>query len=133
MKYRDIKLLSELSIKGVRIAALYAACFSLVQLSMTAAADELNDPTRPPLLSHPVAKAAPVAVQRLTAVLFSEDRRVAVIDGHVLREGDRVGNAIIKQITNDSVTLNRTGRTEVMRLPKSTLQIKSSSAVESRP
>jgi hypothetical protein len=66
-------------------------------------------------------------------VLFSAERRVAVIDGKPVREGDHIADAVVTRITSDTVTLTKSQRAEVLRLPKATLSIKTKSAMENRP
>jgi MSHA biogenesis protein MshK len=118
-------------IKAIQVVAI-SAMLSLLSMNVDAAS--LNDPTRPPM-SRPVIKtqASAPAGARLTAVLFSDERRVAVIDGKPVREGDRIADAVVTRITSDTVTLTKSQRAEVLRLPKATLSIKTKSAMENRP
>jgi MSHA biogenesis protein MshK len=81
-------------------------------------ADTLVDPTRPanaPTKSTAVRGAEPVSL--LTAVFKSGDRRVAVLDGRVVKNGDRIGDIVIQEILADSVRYTRAGRVEIARLP----------------
>jgi MSHA biogenesis protein MshK len=108
----------------------------LLMPSAFVVAASLNDPMRPPMSSPRAAiKSAPSAPAgaRLTAVLFSQNRRVAIVDGKAVREGERISDAVVATITHDTVTLTRANRAEVLRLPKTTLPIKAKSAVESLP
>ena len=92
----------------------------------------MTDPTRPPIAVKQTAKTSKESPRTtlLSAVLFSDDRRVAVIDGRVLREGDRVGDAVVTEIFADGVKLARGGHVQVMRLPKSVASIKLNAAAE---
>jgi MSHA biogenesis protein MshK len=83
-----------------------------------AKADTLIDPTRP---ANAPAKATAIRgvepVSQLTAIFKSGDRRVAVLDGRVVKSGDRIGDLVIQEISADSVRYTRAGRVEIARLP----------------
>jgi MSHA biogenesis protein MshK len=84
-----------------------------------ARADTLIDPTRPanaPAKATAVRGVEPVSL--LTAVFKSGDRRVAVLDGRVVKDGDRIGDIVIQEISADSVRYTRAGRVAIARLPK---------------
>ena len=86
------------------------------------------DPTRPPsVMTAPVvlpggAYAAPRAERRapeLQSILVSlrpGGRRVAVIDGKTVRQGQRVGDAVLVAIGSTEVVLRRGGKTETIKL-----------------
>ena len=87
----------------------------------------LSDPTRPPAsLIAPVRTtdgviAAPAVrpEPRLQSVLVSlrpGGRRIAVIDGKMVREGQRVGDAVVVSIRAKEVELRRAGRTQTIKL-----------------
>ncbi len=81
-----------------------AAIIGLV-LATAAGAAGLVDPTRPPA---PRASAIPAEGEegyRLTSILVAPDRRIAVINGHVVRVGDRVADAQVVGITLTRVQL----------------------------
>jgi len=83
-----------------------------------AKADTLIDPTRPasaPTKSAVVRAAEPVS--QLTAIFKSGDRRVAVLDGRVVKDGDHIGDIVIQEISADRVRYTRAGRVEIARLP----------------
>lgn len=80
-----------------------------------AGADVLHDPMRP------FAPRTPGEVTRktesgyaLSAILYSADRRVAVVNGEAVSEGDRVGAARIRRIARGEVELELDGR--ILRL-----------------
>lgn len=76
-------------------------------------AEALRDPTRPPQPQTPAATAQAPLDMSLDSILTSDDRRVAVINGQAVREGDHIGNARVQRIGQDRVLLriNRTTRT----------------------
>lgn len=84
----------------------------------------LRDPTRPPaVLSAPAAMpgraASSAPQQQLQSVLISlraGGRRVAVIDGKTLREGDRVDGALVESIRPTEVVLRRGNQRQVLKL-----------------
>lgn len=84
-------------------------------------AHALQDPTRPPGPQAAVASAAPERSLALDSILFSKDRRVAVIEGEALREGQGFDNVRVIRIFADRVVVTDNGRERVLyleRLPK---------------
>jgi len=97
-------------------------------------AQAIADPMRPPVVvstvqgpRHSGAPSGP----RLTAVFFNGTRRVAVIDGKVVGEGDSLNGSTVTEIFIDGVRLTRAGQAQTMRLPKTTVPVKTRAAVES--
>jgi MSHA biogenesis protein MshK len=82
----------------------------------------LPDPTRPPAaMSAPVAPAGEAAstgpqVQSILVSLRPGGRRIAVIDGKMLREGARVGDAVIESIHQTEVVLRKGKHKQVLKL-----------------
>lgn len=83
----------------------FATTLLLTLLACCAAAAGLVDPTRPPTLHEAGEVAEPAAAARLTAVLVSPERRIATLDGRVVRVGDRVGDARVVAISLTGVRL----------------------------
>ncbi len=79
-----------------------------------AAGESLRDPTRP--YSAKVARPADPARFVVTAVFVSEDRRVAIVNGQRVVEGDLVGGATIVEILRNQVRLNLNGQEITTRL-----------------
>ena len=77
----------------------------LVCIAHTAYA--LNDPTRPSTFKS--AKVASKALN-LESILISDERKVAVINGSVVAEGERVGVAEIVAINKDGVDVSSGGK-----------------------
>lgn len=73
----------------------------------------LPDPTRPTL---PGAAASAGPGYRLESILVSPVRRQAVIDGHLVQVGDRVGHAVVLRIDPETVWLRGKGRPFGLRL-----------------
>lgn len=81
---------------------------------------ELGDPTRPPDYKKqaelPRAAAAAAEKWALTSVLISPRRRVAVVNGQAVQEGDTVGSSRIVRIRTSEVLLQRGGDRFVVSL-----------------
>jgi MSHA biogenesis protein MshK len=88
--------------------------------SQAALAQALADPMRPPATPAPSpaegAADAEKAAARLQSVLISPARRVAVIDGRVVRLGERVGDARLVAISESQVVLQRANGRETLKL-----------------
>jgi len=84
----------------------------------------LTDPTRPPAVmtvpgagsgAEPAAPAAP----RLQSILVSREpggRRVAVINGEMVRQGMKVGDAVVERVGETEVVLRRGKTRETLKL-----------------
>lgn len=109
-----------MSIKNRDARILLQAMLALLLNISCAHADTLVDPTRP--VSVPTRSASPVRVieqaSRVTAIFQFGERRVAVLDGRVVKAGDRIGDIVVQEILSDGVRLLHAGRVEIARLPK---------------
>lgn len=83
----------------------------------------LHDPTRPtdPALYFGTGNAGGWTLQ---SILFSDDRRIAIINGKRVREGERVGSARVTRIRNSQVVLKTRGRTLKLQLRSDTVKIR---------
>ena len=93
----------------------------LAVLAAGAAAQTVQDPTRPPaqLLRPSAAGAAVAHAPQLQSILIGRaagGRRVAVIDGDTVRVGDVVHGARVVAIAPADVTLQRGGQRSVLKL-----------------
>lgn len=85
-------------------------------------AQELPDPTRPPLEAGlPQAAGmelpkAPVLPQLQSVLIGARGREVAVIDGQTVRKGEKFEGAVLVKVSKDSVILRRSGKDLVLRL-----------------
>lgn len=100
-----------------------AGALALALLAAPLAAQTLSDPTQPPaaaMLAPARAGDAPApAAPGLQSVLISGNaggRKVAVINGQVVRLGERFGGATVVGIGPNSVTLRRGKALETMKL-----------------
>ena len=75
-----------------------------------AAEPALDDPTRPSHVRQPSAeRAVPAPSWRVESILVSSGRRLAVINGRVVAENDRVGGARVVEILPYEVTIEYRG------------------------
>lgn len=96
-------------------AAIGAHAALLVCSVQPALAEGLRDPMQPPIARTAKPHAAPQAL-RLEAILVDGERRIAVVDGKVVRAGERVGAAVITAIGADRIEYSRDGRTHTATL-----------------
>jgi MSHA biogenesis protein MshK len=87
----------------------------LLSMSAKAAADRLADPTRPPQASDASASPSQEGV-RVEAVLRSKERDLAIVNGKIVRAGDRVGGVQIEAILVDGIRYVRDGQVHIARL-----------------
>ncbi|MES2318326.1 MAG: MSHA biogenesis protein MshK [Pseudomonadota bacterium] len=98
----------------------------LVAAGMASAQDSgLADPTRPPAslsapapsgqASAPAASAGP-QVQSILISLRPGGRRVAVIDGKTLRQGQRINGALVEAINPTEVVLLKGNQRQILKL-----------------
>ena len=88
-----------------------------------------KDPTQPPTAQRPRAPSSnPAAAPKLklpvlSSILTSNERKLAVINGKLVREGDLVAGMRVVQVAKDEVQLksSKQARALVLRLPKSNI------------
>ncbi len=84
-------------------------------------ADGVGDPTRP-WMGAAAPKVETVDAFRVTAIVISGSRRVAVINGRSVTRGDALGDARVIDIQPSQVRLRRGGQTLVARLVETTVE-----------
>ena len=82
----------------------------------TDGAELLRDPTRPYTGTPVAGMPARDSSFRVTAIFISENRRVAIINGQRVSEGDRVDGATVVEILANSLRLNLHGKAFTTRL-----------------
>ncbi len=79
---------------------------AMLSLLFLTGATTLTDPTRPPDILIPAAKKLLIpGSMQLTAVFIYPDRRFAVINGHSVSVGEKIGEYTIINIQHDTVEL----------------------------
>jgi MSHA biogenesis protein MshK len=80
----------------------------------------LEDPTRPPDFIGGVngngSQQGQVPSWEVSSILISGDRRLAVVNGETVRQGDQVGNARVIRISPTAVTLRTSIETFTVKL-----------------
>ena len=81
------------------------------------------DPTRPAHVPAPALNTELDEEQayELESILISDQRRLAIINGQVLRSGERLGKARLLKIEDDRVSLNVDGERQVLLLREAVL------------
>ncbi len=98
-------------------AGLLAAAGAQAQAPARVSPAGLSDPTRPPSAgAFGDAQDDAPAGRQLQSVLFSGGRKLAIIDGTVVRLGGRLGEARVVSISETAVTLRTGNETEVLKL-----------------
>ena len=83
----------------------------------------LQDPTRPATARAATQIAAPGALQ-IEAIMGDGAQRIAIVNGKVVRAGDRIGAALIEEIRSDSIRYTRDGRSSVASIVKAAMQVR---------
>jgi hypothetical protein len=89
-----------------------------------ACAQALGDPTQPPaVLSAPAgavaadpSEPAPLQLQSILVSREAGGRRIAVINGEVVRTGAKIGDAVVDSVGENTVVLRRGKHKEILRL-----------------
>ena len=86
----------------------------------------LNDPTQPidPALYFGTGKTHDSGGWSLQSILSSPERRIAIINGSRVREGDRIGSARVMRIRDSHVLLNTGSRTVTLRLLPQSIKVR---------
>ena len=94
-----------------KILYLAGACLFMFT-AIAQASDPVNDPTKPLGFSGAASFASADNIITLTSILISSERRVAIINGELVKENQTIKNvgAIVKKIDADAVTLQQNGK-----------------------
>ncbi len=103
-----------------RYSILTLAVVLLVVPILANAQETLRDPTRPWSARSvaPVGSVTATGVTgfRVTAIFTSEKRRIAIVNGLRVSEGDRVNGATVVEILADDIRLDFNGKTITARV-----------------
>lgn len=98
-----------------------SCCFMLTVMAalllcplLTDGAELLRDPTRPYSVRSFVSDDA--ATFNVSAIFVSQKRRVAIVNGQRVTEGDQVNGATVVEIRKDGIRLNLDGKSLTTRL-----------------
>ena len=95
----------------------------LLTMSAKAAADRLVDPTRPPQASDTSGDPSQEGV-RVEAMLRSDERDLAIVNGKIVRAGDHVGGRADRSDLIDGVRYVRDGQVHVARLQPASIPVR---------
>ena len=84
--------------------------------ALTASADGLRDPTRPPLPQTHAGSAPQEPAPVLSAVLTFDGKRIAIFNGRLVRPGSVVGAYTIESVLEDGVRYRRASQTHELHL-----------------
>lgn len=96
---------------------------ALLAISATVHAETLRDPTRP-VTARAATQSVEVASLQLEAIMGSGTRRLAIVNGKIVRAGDHIAGATIQEIGSDSISYTRNGRPETARIAKDSLRVR---------
>ncbi len=110
-----------------RCSILTVSAVLLLGPLLTDGAEVLRDPTRPyavaPVVTPTGARAiAKVTRFSVTAILVSQKRRVAIVNGKRVSEGDKVDGATVVKILADRLRLDLDGKEFTTHLPPDALR-----------
>ena len=108
--------------KPLMLAALLSAA---VLVATKATAADLRDPMRPP--SAPAAvivRPGATSSFQLQAVIGTGTSRVAIVDGKLVRVGDKLAGAVIDEISATHIRYTRGGKQLVASLPDTKLDVR---------
>ncbi|MBT8131663.1 MAG: general secretion pathway protein GspB [Gammaproteobacteria bacterium] len=86
----------------------------MLLLAVSVNADVLHDPMRPYQQAAPIEHESSGTGFTLSAILYSTDRRVAVVNGRPVTENERINGASVRTIQPGQVVLDVDG--EILKL-----------------
>ncbi|HYB66314.1 MAG TPA: hypothetical protein VEC59_13790 [Steroidobacteraceae bacterium] len=101
--------------RSVQLIAL-AALPLLAAGGAARAGNPLADPTRPVTAADSAAAAPEPGGVRVQAVVIRPGSRVAVVDGRLVRAGDRIADIFIEEVTPEGVRYSQDGHSRFARL-----------------
>ena len=102
----------------------YLAALVLISAAvLTQNARALQDPTRPTDPSAYFGYGTANNSWALQSILSSPARRIAIINGTRVREGDRIGSAKVVSISESQVVLNSGGRALTLHLLPQSIKV----------
>jgi hypothetical protein len=102
----------------------YLATLLLTMTAQPALADRLIDPTRPANAKAISSGEKAEAGVRLEAILRSDGAHLAIVNGKVVRAGDRIGATRIDDVLADGIRYTRDGRSHTVRLDSKAMQVR---------
>ena len=112
-------------------ALLATAVIVTAVLASPARAGDLRDPMRPATMpASTISRPSAIVPLKLEAVMSSAHSRLAIVDGKVVRTGDRVSGALITEITADSIRYSRGGKEQTALLPTNKVTVRANNTLQ---
>lgn len=99
-----------------RLPLAFAVFAALLGIGQYACAEEIRDPTRPPMRDAHAPDAAREPAPVLSAVMSFDGRRIAIFNGHVVTGGSVVGAYTIDSVLEDGVRYRHANATHELHL-----------------
>lgn len=102
-----------------RAAAAWALGAALALMPALAASQVVNDPTRPPgayVTGDPDAGGDAGGGLVLQSVMISPTRKAAIINGEMVRLGEKYGDAVLVKVAENEVVLKSGDTTQVLKM-----------------
>lgn len=103
-----------------RLLQIVLASASLLAGTAARPVESLRDPTRP--YAEPVTATTAAVRFKVSAIFVSDERRVAVVNGQRVMQGDLVDGATVIEILSDELRLDYRGEAIITRLAGSGLR-----------
>lgn len=102
-----------------------AWAFGMLSMTLACVAESLPDPTRPVEFTSSASIApAAEAPLRVEAIMRSGARHLAIVNGKLVRPGDRVNGAVVREIDADGLHYVIDGRERTAKLPASAVKVR---------
>lgn len=110
-----------------RCLRLLFAASALASAAVAVGAEALADPTRPSSAAASSDLGPEVVGVHVEAIVSRAGSRVAIVNGRLVRAGDRLGSIWIEEVTADGVRYLQNGRSSVARGPATPLSVRRAS------
>src|SRR5690242_8799354 len=124
------------SLLSPRIRAAGAACalaaVATLACNPSRAGDELVDPTRPVSILPATAAVRHPGEVKVQAILERDGHRVAIVEGQVVRAGDRLPWGQVEEVTTSGIRYVSAGRTRLAVLEVPKLQVRRADSGQGR-
>jgi len=108
--------------RSVNLAGLACLAVLLAGTSGARAGDGLVDPTRPTsTVAAPESEGNGIRVE---AVIVRAGSHIAIVNGHIVRAGDHLGDTLIEEVTADGVRYSKNGQSVFARVTPATITVR---------
>jgi len=108
--------------RTVRLPGLACLAVLFAGATLARAGEGLVDPTRPTsTVGAPEGAGAGIRVE---AVILRAGSRIAIVNGHIVRAGDHLGDTLIEEVTADGVRYSQHGHSAFARLTTATIAVR---------